>query len=390
MTTKLSDLTGWAENAPGKRDGLDCCCSDFERCGCEVDDFNTALSQVSELHEEVDVYRLGALLNACVGKEIGTNKCYEIAKALAITMKYWLSITKPTERSENKMKDPNVHILKSSDLPKHDNSLGCCNSRTLTMRHHPQKGQRKMSECEHKNKQRKEDCELCPDCGGFRPLESYCWQFPTKKALPIEQLLARQEATTQLRELDKKHGMYGTRFYKLWGQMIQRATNPKRNRAHLYLGKGISVCDEWRLFNNFKNDMLPSYLDHVNKHGENQTTLDRIDSDKGYFLGNCRWATKSVQRRNTKTFKTFEYNGVSLCMTDWSKIFEIPLPSLWEQVNDKNVPLKEYLNTRFGTSSPTVEKIRDTLISRGFIYPGIEIKKIDEAISNLIGGKNGD
>jgi hypothetical protein len=46
--------------------------------------------------------------------------------------------------------------------------------------------------------------------------------------------------------------------------------------------------------------MYKSYLKHADIHGEDNTTIDRIDNDLGYEYNNCRWATYSVQSYNKR------------------------------------------------------------------------------------------
>lgn len=73
--------------------------------------------------------------------------------------------------------------------------------------------------------------------------------------------------------------------------MIQRCTNPAATGFENYGGRGIAICERWRDYQNFLDDM-----------GERPTglTLDRIDNDRNYEPGNCRWATWSEQMRNRR------------------------------------------------------------------------------------------
>lgn len=101
----------------------------------------------------------------------------------------------------------------------------------------------------------------------------------------------------------KTHGMSKTRFYTLWVGMKNRCYNPNRQDYAKYGAKGIRVSEEWQKFINFKNDMYESYLEHVSIHGESDTSLDRIDSEKDYSKENCRWATMIKQLENRKIYK---------------------------------------------------------------------------------------
>lgn len=86
----------------------------------------------------------------------------------------------------------------------------------------------------------------------------------------------------------KGTGRSGT--YTTWEAMNMRCNNPNYEWYYMYGGRGIKVCERWRKFENFLEDM-----------GERPEgrTLDRIDGNLGYYKANCRWATPQEQTDNT-------------------------------------------------------------------------------------------
>lgn len=95
-----------------------------------------------------------------------------------------------------------------------------------------------------------------------------------------------------------KHGMFGTRFYRIFYGLRNRCNNPKSNTAKDYHDKGIKCL--WKSFEEFKRDMYKSYLKHCTEFGEKQTTIDRLDSSKNYCKENCRWATYKEQAKEKR------------------------------------------------------------------------------------------
>jgi hypothetical protein len=86
-----------------------------------------------------------------------------------------------------------------------------------------------------------------------------------------------------------KHGMHKTPVYIVWESMIQRCTNPKKDGWEQYGGRGITVCDAWRMFENFYSDMGDRPEGHQ---------LERNDNDAGYCRENCRWIPAIDQQNN--------------------------------------------------------------------------------------------
>ncbi len=82
------------------------------------------------------------------------------------------------------------------------------------------------------------------------------------------------------------------RTHNRWKGMMQRAGQPSSVRRTWHGARGITVCDQWRIFENFLEDMgeCPEGL-----------TLDRFpDNDGDYEPGNCRWATWEEQNSNRR------------------------------------------------------------------------------------------
>jgi hypothetical protein len=80
-------------------------------------------------------------------------------------------------------------------------------------------------------------------------------------------------------------------LYFVWKGMLERCQNEKHAAFRNYGGRGITVCERWQDFKNFQHDVgeRPKGL-----------TLDRIDNDKGYELGNVRWSTWRQQANNKR------------------------------------------------------------------------------------------
>lgn len=119
----------------------------------------------------------------------------------------------------------------------------------------------------------------------------------------------------------KRHGHTGvgwaTPEYKTWAGIIARCCVPSNGTYPKYGGKGISVCDRWRIFENFLSDMgsKPS-ADH---------SIDRIDNSQGYHPENCRWATRTQQGRNKTNNRMLTIDGVTKPQTQWAEDAGVPI-----------------------------------------------------------------
>lgn len=101
--------------------------------------------------------------------------------------------------------------------------------------------------------------------------------------------------------------------------MKQRCYYPKHNRFKSYGARGITICEEWLDFNNFKEDMFDSYQKHCDKYGEKDTTIDRIDPNRNYTFRNCRWNTLWNQNLNRTNNHLLTYKNITKPLTQWAR-----------------------------------------------------------------------
>lgn len=104
-------------------------------------------------------------------------------------------------------------------------------------------------------------------------------------------------------------------FYHLWYKIIQRCTHPHNPNFKRYGARGISVCERWRTFKNFEQDMKPSY--------EKGLWIERIDNNGNYCPENCRWATIKEQCNNRRTNRFVTFDGMKKTIAQWAEHFGI-------------------------------------------------------------------
>lgn len=109
---------------------------------------------------------------------------------------------------------------------------------------------------------------------------------------------------------------YNQKYYRanrcreIWRQMKARCLNPKNARYEGYGGRGITICDRWLKFENFREDMgePPEGL-----------SLERRDNDAGYSKDNCYWATRAEQQANLRTNVRLTYQGKTQHVAAWAR-----------------------------------------------------------------------
>jgi hypothetical protein len=104
-----------------------------------------------------------------------------------------------------------------------------------------------------------------------------------------------------------KHGQYKSLTYTSWYNMVQRCTNRNNTHWDRYGGRGIVVCERWRLFVNFLEDM--------GERPSSSHSIERNKLDRGYEPGNCEWVMgQRRQMANMSRNVHVNINGKRMCL----------------------------------------------------------------------------
>lgn len=109
---------------------------------------------------------------------------------------------------------------------------------------------------------------------------------------------------------DAQVGRITSEFYT-WCNMLRRCNDPNDQSFANYGGRGITVDERWLEFANFLADL--------GRKPSPTHTLDRINNDGPYAPGNCRWATRSTQARNSRHARLVTFNGLTLSLAEWAE-----------------------------------------------------------------------
>jgi hypothetical protein len=123
----------------------------------------------------------------------------------------------------------------------------------------------------------------------------------------------------QAKKANTKHGKNKSKVHRIWRAMKGRCENQNNDNYKNYGGRGIFFCEEWRVFQNFYNDMGDPPVNG---------TLERIDNNGPYAPWNCRWATRAEQVRNRRNSIWITFNEKTQILADWAVETGIPVATL--------------------------------------------------------------
>lgn len=146
-----------------------------------------------------------------------------------------------------------------------------------------------------------------------------------------------------------KHDLSNHSLYKKWYSMKTRCFNKKCQSYKNYGGRGITICERWLKFQNFYEDMSPTFIQGL--------SLERINNDGNYEPNNCKWIPMAEQQKNKrsyarlvpririkclnnknkkvkisvyrpKVYKTYEYAGLQKTLTEWAELLNCSIKEL--------------------------------------------------------------
>jgi hypothetical protein len=105
-----------------------------------------------------------------------------------------------------------------------------------------------------------------------------------------------------------------------------------------YGGRGITFCEVWNEFVNFRNWALKDgYKDNL--------TLERINVNGNYEPNNCRWATMKEQANNKRNTVCIEVDGVKKSQQQWSELIGVSHARL-SQIRKSGNDVRTYIQKK--------------------------------------------
>lgn len=159
-------------------------------------------------------------------------------------------------------------------------------------------------------------------CGGSTVLISY--QITGRKVLSCGCLVREGTKGKRTREVvDPPQSL----TYNTWRGIVQRCCNPKARGFDHYGGRGITMCERWR-------QSFVAFVSDVGARPSKDHSLDRIDGSGSYEPGNVRWATWTVQMRNTSRNRMLTMDGETMPVAAWAERIGAAPSTLQRRVAD--------------------------------------------------------
>lgn len=144
-----------------------------------------------------------------------------------------------------------------------------------------------------------------------------------------------------------RHGKSHTRVHNIWCGILTRCDNPNFKFFHNYGGRGITICDRWRVFEKFYEDMgdpPPGF------------SIERIDCDGNYCPENCIWVHPKKQYLNKRKTRRFSYKGKMLTTNEISELTGVKSKLIYERICHRDWDVERAAETH--PSEPSIKTLR--------------------------------
>ena len=187
-------------------------------------------------------------------------------------------------------------------------------------------------------KKRQLYCWVCKcDCGNFKIVDTSSLTNGHTKSCGCMH-------GEYLADLKRTHGESKTRLYKEWQDIKARCHNPNNKFYHIYGGKGVRVCDEWK-------ESYESFRDWAIATGYNDNlTIDRIDVDGNYEPTNCRWVDLYVQANNRSNTHYVTYHGETDSLDNMCRKLNVSSKAIRQRMRRRNFTFEQAVDNYEHTS----------------------------------------
>jgi hypothetical protein len=123
--------------------------------------------------------------------------------------------------------------------------------------------------------------------------------------------------------------------YRAYFAAKSRCTNKTRKDFKHYGGRGIE----------FRFKSIEEFFNEVGKKPTPKHTLDRINTDGHYEVGNVRWATQDIQVLNQRRNRLLTFNGQTLTLKEWSDKTGIKRQAIHARIDRRGWSVEKALTT---------------------------------------------
>lgn len=145
--------------------------------------------------------------------------------------------------------------------------------------------------------------------------------------------------------------MSRTKLYKVWKDMKARCYRKSQRGYENYGGRGIRICDEWL------NDFLSFHTWAMENNYSDGLEIDRIDVNKNYEPGNCRWVNKTVQNNNTRRNHYIYYDNVKYTLSQLAHKYGLDPLVVYKRLK-RGWSIEEAINIKLNRRKKDHEKSR--------------------------------